>query len=107
MSPPCRWRRWLANSASALTDQYRVELSRSAAKELRRLDRSVQTRVVAALALLRDNPRPPTVKALTGHPGLLRVRVGDYRIVYRVQEDRLLVLVLTVGHRSSVYRGLP
>jgi mRNA interferase RelE/StbE len=77
-----------------LTDRYSVELSRPAAKELRRLDHRVQARIVAALALLRDTPRPPAVKALTGHPGLLRVRVGDYRIVYRVEEQRLIVLVL-------------
>jgi mRNA interferase RelE/StbE len=90
-----------------LTDRYQVELSKPAVKELRRLDPGVQARIVAALALLRDNPRPPAVKALACHPGLLRVRVGDYRIVYRVEGRELLVLVLTIGHRSRVYRGLP
>lgn len=86
-----------------MTERYRVELSRRAAKELRKLDRPVQARILAALALLRADPRPTTVKALSGHPGLLRVRVGDYRIVYTVEDGRLLVLVLAVGHRSSIY----
>lgn len=70
------------------------------------MDRPVQGRILAALALLQDEPRPATVKALTGHPGYLRVRVGDYRIVYTVEDGRLLVLVLALGHRSTVYEGL-
>ena len=41
-----------------------------------------------------------------GHPGYLRVRVGDYRIVYTINDDKLLVLVLTVGHRGAIYRNL-
>jgi mRNA interferase RelE/StbE len=90
-----------------LSERYAVELSKRAAKEFRKLDRPVQARIVAALALLREDPRPATVKALAGHPGYLRVRVGDYRIVYTVNEGKLLVLVLTLGHRGAIYRGLP
>ena len=55
---------------------------------------------------MRDTPRPPASKPLVGHPGYLRVRVGDYRIVYRLEEDKLVVLVLTMGHRREVYRDL-
>ncbi|WP_298591991.1 type II toxin-antitoxin system RelE/ParE family toxin [uncultured Kocuria sp.] len=90
-----------------MSERYAVKLSKRAAKELRKLDRPVQARIVAALALLRDDPRPATVKALVGHPGYLRVRVGDYRIVYTVHEGKLLVLVLTLGHRGAIYRDLP
>ena len=90
-----------------MAERYTVELGTRAAKELRKLDRPVQARIVAALALLRDDPRPPAVKPLVGHPGYLRVRVGDYRIIYTVNEGRLLVLVLTLGHRGSIYRDLP
>ena len=90
-----------------MSDRYSVELSKRAAKELRKLDRPVQVRIVAALALLRKEPRPSTAKALVGHPGYLRVRVGDYRIVYTVNEGKLLVLVLTLGHRGAIYRNVP
>ena len=90
-----------------MSERYAVELSKRAAKELRKLDRPVQARIVAALALLQENPRPATVKALVGSPGYLRVRVGDYRIVYTINEGKLLVLVLTVGHRAAIYRDLP
>lgn len=90
-----------------MSERYAVELSKRAAKELHKLDRPVQARVLAALALLRDHPRPATVKALVGRPGYLRVRVGDYRIIYILDDGKLLVLVLTVGHREAIYRDLP
>lgn len=96
------------SSGSRLTDpappQYRVELTKRAAKTLGKLDRTAQKRVLAALVLLRDNPRPPGMTALVGRPGELRVRVGDHRIVYEIIDERLVVLVLTVGHRRDVYR---
>jgi mRNA interferase RelE/StbE len=49
-------------------------------------------------------PRPPGAKALTGMTSVLRIRVGDYRILYEVQDDRLMVLVIDVGHRREIYR---
>jgi len=88
-----------------LTERYTVDLSPSAARTLRKLDRSVQARVVGALGLLRDNPRPPAAKALVGRPGELRIRIGDYRVIYEIEDDRLLVLVLILGHRRDVYRA--
>ncbi|WP_426521169.1 type II toxin-antitoxin system RelE family toxin [Diaminobutyricibacter sp. McL0618] len=95
------------SSGSFLAERYSVVLTRRAEKELGKLDGKARSRIVTALGLLRDEPRPPTAKALTGHPGYLRVRVGDHRIVYVVEGDRLLVLVLTVGHRREIYRSLP
>jgi mRNA interferase RelE/StbE len=55
--------------------------------------------VIASLA---QNPRPPAARALQGRPGL-RVRVGDYRVIYTVADDVLLVVVVTLGHRRNVY----
>lgn len=55
-----------------------------------------------AIALLARIPRPPGARALAGRPGL-RVRVGDYRIIYTVIDDVLLVVVVTLGHRREVY----
>lgn len=89
-----------------MTERYDVELSPAAARALRKLDRSAQTRILAVLSLLRATPRPPSATPLVGHPGLLRVRTGDYRIIYRVENQRLLVLVVTIGHRREVYRNL-
>ncbi|MEU3455115.1 type II toxin-antitoxin system RelE/ParE family toxin [Micromonospora sp. NPDC006766] len=82
---------------------YTVQVDRAAAKLLGKLDRPLQARLVAAIAGLAAEPRPVGVKALTGHPGLLRIRVGAYRIVYTVRDHELIVLVVHLGHRSDVY----
>jgi len=90
-----------------LAERYELRLSARAARAIRKLDRPSQRRVLAALSLLRDEPRPPAASTLTGHGGYLRVRVGDYRIVYTVDDGVLMVLVLAVGHRREIYRRLP
>jgi len=81
---------------------HRVELRPAAAKALRKLDPQVRGRIQGAIALLAQDPRPPAARALQGRPGL-RVRVGDYRIIYTVQDDILLVVVVTLGHRGEIY----
>ncbi len=57
------------------------------------------------MAALGTDPHPAGATALVGHPGALRVRVGDYRVVYRVENDRLIVLVLDIGHRREIHRS--
>ena len=86
---------------------YRVVVEDGAARAIRRLGRDAQRQVVAKLERLADNPRPPGSKKLEGTEDLYRVRVGDHRIVYRIEEQVLLVLVVRVAHRSDVYRRLP
>lgn len=83
---------------------YRIELSPAAVRQLRRLDRTAQRRVQAAIELLADEPRPSGAKKLVGGAGEWRVRTGDYRIVYEVRDQVLLVLVVAVGHRREIYR---
>lgn len=82
---------------------YRIEFRPAAAKALRRLDPIARRRVQGAIALLARDPRPPLARRLQGRPGL-RVRVGDYRIIYTVDDDVLLVVVVTVDHRSDIYK---
>lgn len=81
---------------------YRIELRPAAVRALKKLDPPVARRVQGAIALLAEDPRPPASRALRGRPGL-RVRVGDHRIIYTVEDDVLLVLVVTLGHRRDVY----
>lgn len=83
---------------------YRIELSPAAVRQLRRLDRTAQRRVQAAIELLADEPRPSGAKKLVGGAGEWRVRTGDYRIVYEIRDQVLLVLVVAVGHRRDIYR---
>ncbi len=82
--------------------RYKIELRPAAVKALRRIDKADQKRVQGAIALLGEDPRPPGAKALQGRPGL-RVRVGNYRIIYTVDDGVLLVVVVTLGHRRDVY----
>jgi mRNA interferase RelE/StbE len=82
--------------------KYRIEVRPAALKALRSIHPTDQSRIHGAIALLGEDPRPPGAKALQGRPGL-RVRVGNYRIIYTVDEGVLLVVVVTLGHRSDVY----
>jgi len=82
--------------------EYRIELRPAAVRSLRKLEPQVRRRVQGAIALLAQDPRPPGARALQGRPGL-RVRVGDYRIIYAVEDDVLLVIVVRLGHRGDIY----
>ena len=83
---------------------YSVEISSSAAKSLATIDKKTRLRIVGAIELLAVDPRPPGVKMLRGgEQGRWRARVGDYRIVYAIEDDHLIVLVLRVARRREVY----
>lgn len=82
---------------------YDVELAPAAARQLRKLDAPARVRVAAAIDLLADTPRPPGAKKLVGGNGRLRVRTGDYRIVYEIHDQVLSVLVVRIAHRREVY----
>ena len=82
--------------------KYRIELRPAAVKALRRIDPRDRGRVQGAIALLGEDPRPPGAKSLQGRDAL-RVRVGNYRIIYTVEDGVLLIVVVALGHRSDVY----
>lgn len=82
---------------------YRVEVAPAALRQLRKLDPSARRRVQAAIELLADQPRPGGAKKLVGGEGEWRVRTGDYRIVYEVHDNVLVVLVVAVGHRRDIH----
>jgi len=84
--------------------QYRVELIPAARRQLRKLDQKVAQRLLPALEDLKSEPRPPGCRAMTGQPGRWRIRVGDYRVVYQIDDDIVLVLVVTIAHRREAYR---
>jgi mRNA interferase RelE/StbE len=74
------------------------------ARYLRKIHRPDQERIREKIDALANDPRPPGVTALHGQP-YLRLRVGDYRVLYEVQDKVLLVLVIRVAHRREVYRS--
>jgi mRNA interferase RelE/StbE len=84
---------------------YRVELRQAPVRALRKIDPHDRGRIQGAIAPLAHDPRPPGAKSVQGRPRL-RVRVGDYRIIYTIEGDVLLVVVVTIRHRSGIYRTL-
>lgn len=85
---------------------YKVVLEEPAQRQLRKLDRLTQTRLLRALQKLESNPRLETNKRLKGMESLYRMRVGNYRILYRIEDDKLLVLIVVIAHRREVYKRL-
>ena len=81
---------------------YSIEFRASAARQFRKLPEQVQRRLRQKIDLLATNPRPHGYEPLEGEPGY-RVKVGDYRIVYDIQDQMLMVLILRVAHRRHVY----
>jgi mRNA interferase RelE/StbE len=82
--------------------RYRIELRPAAVRALKGIDHQDRDRIRGAIAILGQDPRPPGAKPLHGRDGL-RVRVGNYRIVYTVHDDVLLVVIVALGHRRDVY----
>jgi len=82
---------------------YRLDFTPAAARELRKLPTSIQARLAPHISNLSDGPRPPGSKKLKGTDGY-RLRVGDYRILYEIQQAASRVLIVKVAHRKEAYR---
>jgi mRNA interferase RelE/StbE len=85
---------------------YAIEVAPAALRQLGKIDRADRARIISAIDRLAHQPRPAGVRALTGHPGLLRIRVGDYRVVYSVDDGKLVVTIIAAAHRRAIYRDL-
>lgn len=82
---------------------YSVEILRSAQRQLAKVDRQSRPRIVVAIRALTSDPRPAGSKKLSGRSAW-RIRVGAYRVIYEIHDERLLILVVTIEHRREVYR---
>ena len=82
---------------------YQIELSKNAIKFLQKLDKKSLYRIQGAIELLGENPRPPKSKKLTNEI-YWRVRVGDYRIIYEIRDNRLLIVIIKIAKRSDIYK---
>lgn len=85
---------------------YAIDVRPRVRRALRQLDPPVREAVAVAIDHLASETRPPDVTPLKGHRAWLRTRVGDYRIIYAVDDRARMVTVAVVGHRREVYRGL-
>lgn len=84
--------------------RYTVNFRPSARKSLGKLPRRDQVRIVTAAEALSEQPRPTGAKKLVAEENLWRIRVGDYRVIYKIEDGNLLILVLKIAHRKDVYR---
>ena len=85
---------------------YTVDARSRVRKALRQLDPKIRGDVLAKMRALATDPRPAGAEALQGHPPWLRIRVGDYRIIYAIDDQARIITVATVGHRREIYRRL-
>ena len=88
---------------------YRVEFTTAATREIRKLRKSIQPKLMKSISGringLAADPRPPGAEKLEGYE-YWRVRAGDYRIVYSIEDELLTVLVIKIGNRRDIYEGL-
>ena len=83
---------------------YEIEIGRTAEKQLKNLSERDQLRVVRAVLALAEEPYPRGTRKLSGYDDVFRIRVGRFRVLYSVAENRLVILILKIGHRKDVYR---
>jgi mRNA interferase RelE/StbE len=83
---------------------WQIEIKRSARKALLALPSTMRRRLGERIDALADEPRPPGARKLAGSDIQYRIRVGDYRILYEIHDNRLVINVIKIGHRREVYR---
>jgi mRNA interferase RelE/StbE len=83
---------------------YEIEISRTAEKQLKKLNSNLQRKISAVILSLSIEPRPYGCKKLSGFEALYRVRCGDYRIIYEVMDKKVTVTILKLGHRKDIYK---
>ncbi len=83
---------------------YTVLYTRRADKSLEKIPHRERASIIRRTEALAENPRPSGARKLQGYENTYRLRVGDYRVIYEIRDDRLLVLVVEIGHRRKVYR---
>lgn len=86
--------------------RYEIMVAPTAVRALQQLETVFQRRIATAIERLTEDPRPPTAKRLAGTADLWRIRVGAYRVIYTIEDDKFLILVLKLGPRRSIYRGM-
>jgi mRNA interferase RelE/StbE len=82
---------------------YEIEFKKSVSKDVRSIPSADLRRILSRIDALRDDPRPPGCVKLAGEE-YYRIRQGDYRIVYAIEDGRLLVIVIRIGDRKEIYR---
>jgi mRNA interferase RelE/StbE len=84
--------------------KYRIDVSATAERQIRKLPRADQVRIIRVIQALASDPHPPGCRKLSGYDDVFRIRIGRYRVLYAIEDRRLVIIVLKVGDRKDVYR---
>ena len=84
--------------------EYKIEFLKTASKELAKLPRDIQKRIALKIDLLISDPYPNDAKKLKNGNGHFRIRVGDYRIIYKIENENLIILIIKIAHWREVYQ---
>lgn len=85
---------------------WNLQIERKAQKALKKIPNPYKANLIETIDRLSANPRPDGCKKLKGNENLWRIRVNDYRIVYHIKDEQLLILIIRIGHRKDIYEGL-
>ncbi|HID54737.1 MAG TPA: type II toxin-antitoxin system RelE/ParE family toxin [Anaerolineae bacterium] len=88
-------------------EKWRIHIERQPQRALRRLPKTLGQRIDRAILELTNNPRPVHSRKLVGFANMYRIRVGDWRIIYTIQDKQLFILAIRIAPRGSAYRNLP
>lgn len=84
--------------------KYSFEINKTAERQLKKIAKLDQKKIIKAIIELQFDPLPKGVRKLTGYDDVYRIRVGSYRVIYSIENRRLIILVLKIGHRKDIYR---
>ena len=97
----------LSRADGEMKNKYKIELHKCCKKDIKKIPRKVQNQIKDSIRELSIDPRPLNCVKMKGDNSLYRIRCGDYRVVYSIEDHVLLVLVIEIGHRSEIYRKQP
>lgn len=86
--------------------EWQIIMKRQPEKMLRRLPQNLGRRLDRAILSLIDNPQPANAKKLVGHDNLYRLRIGDWRVIYAIKDDQLIILIIRIAPRGDVYQNI-
>ena len=86
--------------------KYKIFFSKPAIQELKKITEYLQVKIKEKIQNLSQNVSMPSVKKIKGKPNLYRLRVGNYRVVFEKQDDKLIIIIIRIRHRKDIYRNL-
>ncbi len=84
--------------------QYRIEVSATAERQLKKIRQGDQARILRSISLLAIESRPNGCRKMSGYDDIYRIRIGKYRVIYEINKNRIVIIILKIGHRIDVYR---